>query len=202
MNTQDSQPKITWTGGEFRTKCVVGLARDGVVNEYIGGYCYRVEDFKEISGSIDSVAELRRKGYKIVFITDQGGIETKQFTQEQVETVNMHMLELLGKAGCFSIDGIYFSAGVRKEDPFALPNNGMFKKCEKEIKDIKFKEGYYVGHTIKELKAAVSAGARPVLVRTGKGTDTEKELNRYAHKDLKRKTLIFDNLTDFVNSLN
>lgn len=194
-------PKITWSGGEFRTKCVVGLARDGVVNKYIGGYCFRVEDFEEIPNSFDAVAELRRKGHKIVFITDQGGIETKQFTQEQVETVNMHMLDLLGKAGCFSIDGIYYSAGVRKDDPFAIPNNGMFKKCEKEIKDIKFKEGYYVGHTIKELKAAISAGAKPVLVRTGKGLETEKELNRWAHKDLKRRTLVVDDLAAFVSSL-
>lgn len=196
-----TQPTISWTGGEFRTKCVIGLARDGVVNKYIGGYCYTIENFEEIPGSLEAVATLRRKGYKIVFISDQGGIETKQFTQEQVESVNQHMLELLGKAGCFSIDGIYYSAGVRKEDPFALPNNGMFKKCEREIKDIKFKEGYYVGHTIKELKAAMSAGAKPVLVRTGKGVETEQELNRYAHKELKRKTLIFNDLAEFAEYL-
>ncbi len=196
-----AQPKIVWGGGEFRTKCVVGLDRDGVINRDLGTYCHRIDDFDPIEGSLEAIADLRRKGHKIVIITDQGGIEKGLYTQQDVDTLHEHMLDLLGKAGCFSIDGIYYSASSRKEDPFAKPNTGMFKRCEKEIKDIKFKEGYYVGDKIKDLKAAANMGAKPVLVRTGYGLETEKELNRYAHKDLKRKTLVFDNLAAFVATL-
>jgi D-glycero-D-manno-heptose 1,7-bisphosphate phosphatase len=198
---QNNQPKIIWTGGEFRTKCVVGLDRDGVINRDLGTYCYKIEDFDPIPGSLDAIATLRRKGYKIAIITDQGGIEKGIYTQEQVDTLHEHMLKLLGEAGCFSIDAIYYSASSRKEDPYAKPNTGMFKRCEKEIKDIKFKEGYYVGDKIKDLKAAVNIGAQPILVRTGYGLETEKELNRYAHRELKRKTQIFDDLEKFVESL-
>ena len=198
---QKNQTKITWTGGEFRTKCVVGLDRDGVINRDLGTYCYKIEDFDPIPGSLDAIATLRRKGYKIAVITDQGGIEKGIFTQEQVDAVHEHMLKLLGEAGCFTIDAIYYSASSRKEDPFAKPNTGMFKRCEREIKDIKFKEGFYVGDKIKDLKAAMNIGAKPILVRTGYGLETEQELNRYAHRDLKRKTLIFDNLEQFVESL-
>jgi D-glycero-D-manno-heptose 1,7-bisphosphate phosphatase len=198
---QNNQPKIIWTGGEFRTKCVVGLDRDGVINRDLGTYCYKIEDFDPIPGSLDAIATLRRKGYKIAIITDQGGIEKGIYTQEQVDALHEHMLKLLGEAGCFSIDAIYYSASSRKEDPYAKPNTGMFKRCEKEIKDIKFKEGYYVGDKIKDLKAAVNIGAQPILVRTGYGLETEKELNRYAHRELKRKTQIFDDLEKFVESL-
>jgi len=196
-----TQPKIVWGGGEFRTKCVVGLDRDGVINRDLGTYCHRIEDFDPIEGSLEAISELRRKGHKIVVITDQGGIEKGLYTQQDVDTLHEHMLKLLGEAGCFSIDAIYYSASSRKEDPYAKPNTGMFKRCEKEIKDIKFKEGYYVGDKIKDLKAAANMGARPVLVRTGYGLETEKELNRYAHKDLKKKTLVFDNLAAFVATL-
>ena len=198
---QTNQPSISWAGGEFRTKCVVGLDRDGVLNKDLGTYCYKVEDFEAIPGSLEAVATLRRKGYKIVIISDQGGIEKGLFTQEDVDTVNLHMLDLLGKAGCFSIDGIYYSASSRKEDPFAKPNTGMFKRCEKEIKDIKFKQGYYVGDKIKDLKAAVNMGAKPVLVRTGYGTETEQELNKWTYRELKRRTIVFDNLEQFVETL-
>lgn len=196
-----NQPKIVWSGGEFRTKCVIGLDRDGVINRDLGTYCYRIEDFDPIPGSIDAIATLRRKGYKIAVITDQGGIEKGIYTQEQVDTLHEHMLKLLGEAGCFTIDAIYYSASSRKDDPFAKPNVGMFKRCEKEIKDIKFKEGFYVGDKIKDLKAAVNIGAKPILVRTGYGLTTEKELNRYAHRELKRKTVIYDDLAQFVESL-
>lgn len=198
---QNNQPKISWGGGEYRTKCVVGLDRDGVINRDLGTYCYRVEDFDPIPGSIDAVATLRRKGYKIVIITDQGGIEKGLFKQEDVETVHQHMFELLGAAGCFSIDALYYSASSRKDDPFAKPNTGMFKRCEAEHKDIKFKEGYYVGDKIKDLKAAMNMGARPVLVRTGYGLETEKELQKFTYRKIKARTLIFDNLEQFVESL-
>ena len=198
---QNNQPKITWTGGEFRTKCVVGLARDGVINRDLPNHCYKTEDFDPIPGSIDAVAELRRKGYKIAIINDEGGIELGMYTQEDVERVNEHMLDLFGKAGCFSIDAIYYSSSSRKEDMFAKPNTGMFKRCEKETPDIKFKQGYYVGSKLKDLKAAMNIGARPVLVRTGAGAETEQELKKFTYRKIKARTLIFDSLEDFVNSL-
>jgi len=197
----NQQPKIIWSGGEFRTKCVVGLDRDGVINKDLGTYCFKKEDFEPIEGSLDAVALLRRKGYKIVVITDQGGIEKGLYTPQDVDTLHEHMFELLGQAGCSSIDGLYYSASSRKEDMFAKPNVGMFKRCEREIPDIKFREGYYVGDKIKDLKAAMNIGARPILVRTGYGKETEQELERYSNKQLKQKTLIFDDLAQFVESL-
>lgn len=197
----NQQPKIIWSGGEFRTKCVVGLDRDGVINKDLGTYCFKKEDFEPIEGSLDAVALLRRKGYKIVVITDQGGIEKGLFTPQDVDTLHEHMFELLGQAGCSSIDGLYYSASSRKEDMFAKPNTGMFKRCEREIPDIKFKEGYYVGDKMKDLKAAMNVGARPVLVRTGYGLETEKELQKFTYRKVKARTLIFDNLEKFVESL-
>ena len=198
---QNNQPKIVWTGGEFRTKCVVGLDRDGVINRDLGTYCYKVEDFDPIPGSLDAVATLRRKGYKIAIITDQGGIEKGIYTPEQVDALHEHMLKLLGEAGCFSIDAIYYSASSRKHDPSAKPNVGMFKRCEKEIPDIKFNQGFYVADKIKDLKAAMRMGAKPILVRTGYGAETEKELTKFTYRDIKLQVKIYDNLEYFVKEL-
>jgi D-glycero-D-manno-heptose 1,7-bisphosphate phosphatase len=180
---------------------VIGLDRDGVINRDLGTYCYKAEDFDPIPGSLDAIADLRRKGYKITIITDQGGIEKGLYTQQDVDTLHEHMLKLLGEAGCFSIDGIYYSASSRKEDPFAKPNTGMFKKCEADDKEIKFKQGYYVGDKMKDLKAAMNIGAKPVLVRTGYGLETEKDLNKWTYRKIKQRTIIFDDLAQFVESL-
>jgi len=193
--------KINWVGGQFRTKCVIGLDRDGVINRDLGDYCYRVEDFEPIPGSIDAIAELRRKGHKIVIITDQGGIEKGLYTQDDVDKVHLHMLELLGQAGCESIDGIYYSASSRKEDPYAKPNLGMFRRCESEIKDIRFCEGYYIGDKMKDLKAAYDIGAIPVLVRTGYGKETEKDLQKFTYRKIRSRTIIFNSLQEFVRSV-
>lgn len=197
----NSNIKINWLGESQPTKCVIGLDRDGVINKDLGTYCYKIDDFDTIPGSIEAISELRKKGYRIVIISDQGGIEKGIYTENDVNVLHEHMLKLFGEAGCSSIDGIYYSASSRKEDPYAKPNIGMFKRCEKEIPYIKFSEGYYVGDKIKDLKAAIKIGARPVLVRTGYGSETEKELDKFTYRKLKKQTIIFDDLQKFVKTL-
>lgn len=195
--------EIQYIGGSEKlyNKCVIGLDRDGVINRDLGTYCFRPENFEPITGSLEAVTTLRNLGHKIVIITDQGGIEKGLYSQEDVELVHNYMLRLLGEAGCTSIDGIYYSASSRKDDPYAKPNVGMFKRCEKELPHIKFSEGYYVGDKMKDLKAAVRMGARPVLVRTGYGIATEAELQKFTYRKIKQQTLIFDSLQDFVKTL-
>ena len=52
-----------------------------------------------------------------------------------------------------------------------------------------------------DLKAAMKIGARPILVRTGYGLETEKQLNKFTYRDIKKKTYVFNDLEDFVNNL-
>lgn len=180
---------------------VIGIDRDGTINQDIGTYVTDPLQFEPIPGSLEAIAELRKKGYKIVIITNQGGIEKGIMTTDDVDKIHEHMLNLLGSVGCPSIDGIYYSSSSNKKDPFAKPNIGMFKECEKNDKNIKFKNGFFVGDKMSDLKSAIKIGARPVLVRTGYGLKTEKELNKYTYKKIKNKTYIFDSLEDFVANL-
>lgn len=182
-------------------KCVVGLDRDGVINRDLGTYCYDIKDFDLISGSLESIVNLKKKGYSVVIITNQGGIEKGLYTRENVDILHNHLFKLLEESGCPSIDAIYYSISSREEDPFAKPNTGMFERCEQEHKHIKFKSGYYVGDKINDLKAAIKMKARPVLVRTGYGRETEKELQKFTYNEIKKQTLIFDDLKHFVESL-
>jgi D-glycero-D-manno-heptose 1,7-bisphosphate phosphatase len=181
-------------------KCVIGLDRDGVINVDRGTYTWKGVDFEPIPGSLEAVAKLRRLGHGIVIITNQGGIEKGLFTEQDVDALHMYMLELLGKAGCPSIDAIYYSASSHKSNMYAKPNTGMFKRCEKEHrhKNIKFNSGYYVGDKISDLKAAYRIGAKPVLVRTGYGADTELELKKFTYRDIRKKTIVFDDLSSFA----
>jgi histidinol phosphatase-like enzyme len=77
----------------------------------------------------------------------------------------------------------------------------MFNRAIEMNPEINWKTGWYVGDKISDLKAAEKAGATPVLVRTGHGAETEQKLNTFANRDLKKKTLIFDTLLDFANTL-
>ena len=182
-------------------KPVIGLDRDGVLNVDLGTYVTTPMMFDPIPSSLEAVALLRSKGHRIAVITNQGGIEKGLMTPADVDAVNNRMLELLGQAGCPSIDAIYYSASSRKNDMYAKPNIGMFKRCEKEHPYIKFSKGFFVGDKLSDLKAAFKIGARPILVRTGYGLETEKQLNKHAYKQIKKQTLVFDNLWEFAQAL-
>ena len=191
----------TYSSASLPNKCVVGLDRDGVINENVENYVKHPREFYPILGSLEAMAELRKKGYHIVVITNQGGIEKGLMTESDVDLVHQHMLNLLGQAGCPSIDGIYYSSSSNKKDPYAKPNVGMFKEFEKQHKHVKFSQGFYVGDKISDLKAAVKIRARPVLVRTGHGLETEKELNKFAYREIKAKTYVFNTLAEFVSCI-
>lgn len=201
------QPKVVWSSEvtemmqNFGKKCVIGLDRDGVLNVDRGTYTYKSEHFEPIPGSLEAVAKLRRMGHKIVIITNQGGIEHGLFTEEDVDKLHNYMFQLLGEAGCPSIDALYYSASSAKNDMYAKPNTGMFKRCEKENPNIKFSQGYYVGDKMSDLKAAHKMKAKPILVRTGYGIETEKELKKFTYRDIRKKTVIFDDLSSFVDWL-
>ena len=183
------------------TKCVIGIDRDGTINEDLGTYVTNRKDFRPIENSLQAIAMIRNKGHKIAIITNQGGIAKGAMTQEDVDDVHSYMFDLLGQAGCPSIDALYYSASSHKDDEFAKPNVGMFKRCEKENPHIKFKQGFYVGDKLSDLKAAVKIGARPILVRTGYGSKTEEELQKFTYQKLKKQTYIFNNLWEFAQAL-
>ena len=186
---------------------VIGLDRDGTINEDIGltqegvpPYCIKPEQFKPIPGSLEAVKMIRDKGYDVVILTNQSGIQRGLYDAVDVDIVHNYMLELLGNIGCKSINGLYYSTTPFKDDPYRKPNAGMFKRATAEI-GVNWKNGVYVGDKITDLKAAVKAKAKPVLVRTGYGLETTKKLNTFANKDLKSQTEVFDNLLQYAHSL-
>lgn len=183
-----------------KSSITIGLDRDGTINQDIGTYVTHPDQFIPIPGSLEAVALLKRKGYNVVILTNQAGIMNGVMTPQDVDLVHERMLELLGQAGCNSIEGIYYSTTNLKDDIFAKPNVGMFKRAEVEQR-LKFKGGAYVGDKISDLKAADKMHTLPVLVKTGHGEDTIEKLNTYANRELKKRTQIFNNLWEFADSL-
>ena len=184
-------------------KSIVGLDRDGVIN-IDKGYLTNPDDWEPIPGSLEAIRMIRLKGYKTIILTNQGGITKKEQTREQVDAIHQRMFEVFGNAGIYSIDGLFYSESSLKEDYYAKPNIGMFHRTEKEIFNgkIRFKDkGFYVGDKITDLKAAERIGATPILVRTGYGLETEKDLKKFSKEKLRKKTKVFDDLLQFAQRL-
>ena len=108
---------------------VIGLDRDGTINVDIGTYVTKPEQFTPIEGSLEAVKMIRNKGYDVVILTNQAGITKGIMDPVDVDIVNNYMLELLWNIGCRSINGLYYSTSNLKEDVYAKPNTGMFKRA-------------------------------------------------------------------------
>jgi len=185
-------------------KPIVGLDRDGVINLDKGHYITDPTDFEPYPESLAAIRMLRMKGYKVVILTNQGGITKGLQTKEQVDAVHQRMFEIFGTAGIFTIDGLFYSESSLKEDYYSKPNLGMFHRTEKEIfgGKVRFKDkGFYVGDKMTDLKAAERIGATPILVRTGHGVATEKDLQKFSKEKLRKKTKVFENLLQFAQRL-
>lgn len=180
-------------------KNVVGLERDGVLCERRGTISHQ-DQFEWIPGSLEAVRLLRLKGHKLMILTQQPGIYAGELTEETMNQLINHMMEVFGQNGIFSIDGVFFSTSNLKDDQNSKPATGMFKQASQNSK-IRFKNGWYVGDGMEDLKAAMKIGATPILVRTGRGRETEEKLGKFAYRQLKKKTKIFDNLLEFAQSL-
>ena len=178
-------------------KCIIGIDRDGVINEW-KNVIKKYEDVQFIEGSLEAIRKLRLKGHRVVLFADQPNIMKGLLSNNDVNNIMSFMMQIFGQSGIFSIDGFYYNQSDSPQDPYAKPNIGMLKRAENEMK-VDFSEGYYVGDTIDDIKMAQKVGATPILVRTGKGADTEKKYLKSfnaKYKDVK----VFDSLLDFANS--
>ena len=208
MGRYNNQPKYTTSGQQQNLvdwpidfpNPVVGLDRDGTIIEDMGSYITDVNQVTPIEGSLDAIKKIRMKGHRLMILTNQAGITKGLQTTQQVDTVHNHLLNIFGNAGIRSIDGILYSTSNLKKDIYAKPNVGMFNKARDENK-VNWKQGWYVGDKISDLKAADKVGAKPVLVLTGHGKETLEKLNTFANRELKKKTLVFNNLLEFADTL-
>ena len=197
IQNQQQIPISNWPV-EF-PKPVVGLDLHGTIIEFNAN----INDPSQvvpIPGALEAIKLLRIKGHKVFILADYPGISAKKLTQMDVESIHMRLFELLGQSGCMSLDGLLYNTSAKKNDIFAKPNTGMMKRATNEFK-MNWKEGWYVGDDIVDLKMAEKGGSKPILVLTGKGNETLPKLDSFANKELKKKVKIFPNLLSFAQSL-
>lgn len=180
---------------------VVGMERDGIILRRNGGSIKSPEDCEFIPESLEAIRMIRLKGHKLMIIFQQPDIGRGKITPDDVETINQHMMQVFGQAGILSIDSMYYSTTDFKQDIYAKPNTGMFKRAQDEHPHISWKGGWYVGDKIEDLKVAEKIGSTPILIRTDVGLETEKQLNSFSNRNLKKRTKIYESLLHFASTL-
>jgi D-glycero-D-manno-heptose 1,7-bisphosphate phosphatase len=173
---------------------LVILDRDGTINHDSDDFIKSPEEWRPIKGSLEAIARLTQAGYRVVVATNQSGIARGLFTTQTLFAIHDAAQRALGQMGG-RIDAFFFcphAADSRCE--CRKPQPGMLLEVARRF-NVSLKDTYMVGDSRKDLEAAVAAGARPVLVLTGKGRATRDE------GPLPPGTQVFADLATFAGQL-
>ena len=173
------------------TERYVILDRDGVINLDSDAFIKSPQEWLPIPGSLEAIAYLYQHGFKIVVITNQSGIARGLFSLEILTAIHRKMQQLTLAAGGL-IEAIYFCPhGPGSDCSCRKPKPGLFQTFAQD-KQVALANIYSVGDSLRDLQASLAVGAKPILVKTGKGQQTLLE-----NPDL--NVPIFENLYDAAN---
>ena len=155
------------------------LDRDGTINEEVG-YLKSLAQLVLVPQAAQAIAMINQSGMKSVVVTNQSGVARGYFTATFVGQVHQRLQSMLASQAA-RIDAFYFcphhpeGQGLyRQECNCRKPAPGMLLTAAREL-GIDLSHSYLIGDTPKDIQAALQAGARAVLVRTGYGREAEAE---------------------------
>lgn len=150
----------------------VFLDRDNtlIANEGDLGDPSRVE---LIDGVAAGLRALREAGYRLIVVTNQGGVARGKYTENDVDAVNQRIARLVDEhAGASGlIDRFYYCpyhpeatvAEYRREHPWRKPNPGMLVQAARDL-DLDLERSWLIGDQMRDIQAGHAAGCSTVLV--------------------------------------
>lgn len=184
----------------MQSKRLVILDRDGVINEDSDEFIKSAEEWQAIPGSLEAITKLGKAGFVVVVITNQSGIARGLLTYNTLNQIHQKMLDQLHALGG-EINAIFFCPhGPDENCSCRKPLPGLYKELQERL-NYKLDNVDSVGDSLRDIQAAHAAGARPVLVRTGKGVETESTLGDPEHAGQLGEIPVYDDLASYVESL-
>ena len=145
----------------------VFLDRDGVLNQEMGDYVCRLEDFHILKHNFEPLLELHKRGYLLIVATNQGGLAKGWYTESELK--KMHDL----------LKATYSEQGIELTDIFYCPHHPDFTgpcDCRKPKPglllqgiakyDIDPAQSYFIGDRDRDVIAGETAGVTGILINS------------------------------------
>ena len=150
------------------------LDRDGVLNEDRPDFVKHPGELVMLPGSAAAVARLNVAGIRVAVCTNQSCIGRGIVGADMMERIHQTLRDRLAEAGA-RVDAIF----VAPDPPWAAterrkPGPGMLREAMAQFR-IAPHDAVMVGDTTGDMQAALAAGVRRILVRTGKGAATQAQ---------------------------
>jgi|Deesub1362B_J571_1020462.scaffolds.fasta_scaffold05107_3 D-glycero-D-manno-heptose 1,7-bisphosphate phosphatase len=153
------------------------LDRDGVLNEDRPESVLSWEAFRFLPGSLEALARLNSLGKRVFLVTNQSCIGRGLLSPEGLSAIHGRMVKEIRRAGG-NLDGIYVCPHRPDEGcSCRKPGPGLITQALREHA-LNPSETLFVGDSFRDWEAARAAGISFALVRTGKGEETYRLLNK------------------------
>lgn len=189
QQTQDGETPV-----DDQHPSLVVLDRDGVINADSPDYIKSPAEWHALPGSLDAIARLCASGFTVVVATNQSGVGRGLFTEQTLAQIHDEMLRQVSEAG-----GRIAAVFVCPHAPDAgcdcrKPLPGLMRQIEQQF-GTTLQGAPAVGDSARDIDAAVAVTARPILVRTGNGRQTEQQFSESLRPE------VFDSLADVADAL-
>ncbi|MEK5149025.1 HAD-IIIA family hydrolase [Psychrobacillus sp. FSL K6-4615] len=142
--------------------------RDGtIIEDYLDHEWTRIERPVFIEGSISTLKEVIKKGYKIIIITNQYIINEGYITVDQYHDINNQVKRELNSQGVELLDVFYCPHGKGEGCNCMKPNIGMIKQVIHKYPEINFEESFMIGDSAVDVELAINLGIRGFGIRVG-----------------------------------
>jgi D-glycero-D-manno-heptose 1,7-bisphosphate phosphatase len=153
------------------TQRYVLLDRDGVINHDSDTFIKSPDEWQPIDGSLDAIALLNVHGYQVIVVTNQSGVARGLFDEAMLEKIHAKMRRLVREKGG-QIAAIYYCPhGADSSCDCRKPKAGLLKAFAADF-HADLTTIAVIGDSLRDLQAADAVGAKPILVKTGKGQQT------------------------------
>ena len=156
--------RLKFVGNEgMERKPALFLDLDGTVRKTKSGkVCPNTPDDQELlPGRAEKIREYKEKGYKIIAVTNQGGIGLGYMSSGACEEILGKLDEMLG----YVFDRMmYAPAAPQKQDPWTKPQAGMLFHAEADMA-IDLKRSVMVGDMATDKECAEKAGVKFVWAK-------------------------------------
>ena len=151
------------------------LDRDGVINQDSKDYIKNAEEWAPIKGSLEAIGYWQRRGIEFAVCTNQSGLGRGLFSKDDL--FNMHakcnsILESLGGKPL----RFFFCPHTPENNCSCRKPKALLLELAIEALGSKPSNTVFVGDSSSDLKAAQAASIQFILVHTGNGGSTYKEL--------------------------
>ncbi|MHB1155707.1 MAG: D-glycero-alpha-D-manno-heptose-1,7-bisphosphate 7-phosphatase [Phycisphaerales bacterium] len=174
---------------------------------------------KLLQGAATAIASIRGLGFKIVVVSNQGGVARGKYAEADVDAVNARIAELLKQqANGGLVDRFYYCPfhpegavpRYRKEHPWRKPQPGMLLAAAEDLK-LDLPLCWMVGDQSRDIDAGKRAGTRTIrLYASGHDDDAEVKADFVARNLVEvariiaqhlRPDLTLANLTDAESAI-